>query len=273
MVGCGLSPVEIVRDTESVAGSSVGDATDASGMPENATAEYSCEDTWPSPLAYYRFDECTHLARERMRSGHDAALVSGRCDGSDLLSDTLANDWSSGGALACPGGETGCARITGGLPLGSDSVTISLWVKAGDWSLCEFADHSMCTLIRFGEGSVGYELSSERGALAIRGSGSSSAAGPSVAEAGSWHHVVATLDTSGSRIYLDGVPGPVGFPVSSPEAVIDWLGTAGTGAIAAEATPDDLRLDEIVLWDFAMTQDEVAGLYTRYNECGSLINL
>ena len=272
LVGCGL-PIDLVLDTERAADTSADDSSGTSAARDSTTANLTCDATWPGPFAYYRFDECTHLVRERMRSGLDAVLVSGRCDSSDSLSDTLANDWNAGGALTCPSGETGCARIAGSLPLASNSVTISLWVKAQDWRLCEFGDSSMCTLFGFGESSVGYELVSERGALSLRGSASGSAAGPSVVEAGSWHHIVATMDIAGSRVYLDGVPGPVGFPVSSQEAAIDWLGTPGTGAMEAEGTPDDLRIDEVLLWNFAMTPGEVAALFTRYNECGSPIDL
>ena len=266
-----------MRNTEG--GPSSSDGTGSSGAASSTSGSTSspvtgnagCEQPWGDPVVYYRFDECTHQVADLMRSGLDATLVAGRCEFGGDLGEALGGIWSSGGALACPRGEVGCARVDVGDPPATTFLTLSLWVKAIDWAHCP-TEHGECWILtrEDDEPSEGYRLLSDGGTYTFSiGGTAAQARGPAVVPNGRWHHVVATYDGTEATVYIDGVPGPsraLSGETASGEPL--WIGGPTMGPVREPAHPDDVQIDEVLVWDEALTPAEVNALHYRYRNCG-----
>lgn len=96
--------------------------------------------------------------------------------------------------------------------------------------------------------------------LAIGGTFTDSSAG-AITYGGGWQHVVVTFDSSGRKVYINGVEDTAsgGVLTSLPADVTSII---RIGARATSATRGfDGFMDEVTIWDRVISSSEVAGLY------------
>jgi hypothetical protein len=233
----------------------------------------NCGEDDPPPLVYYPFDECSDVTPEAMGTGLDGAMQNADCAEKDDLSNALDASWSSGTALRCLP-EPGVYAAAPDDPIFELSeFTISAWVKSPDWMNCGGGGvtSAECSIVSKGntDNNSGYWLLVTEGELRLDLGTKSEHVHQEVQygselSANIWYHVVATFDGNGARLYVNGFPG----------------GAAGTG-FAVEYGDEDFLIggmwnrnfnhngliEEVKLWDYAKTADEVADLYSSYVDC------
>ena len=80
---------------------------------------------------------------------------------------------------------------------------------------------------------------------------------------GTWHHI-AWVDAGGNAaLYIDGVRDPVNFNYSKPRLTLDKV---AIGAVLRSAPTHWFQgaIDEVAVWDFALTPDEIAELAAKW---------
>ncbi|WP_436716949.1 LamG-like jellyroll fold domain-containing protein [Roseiconus lacunae] len=168
-----------------------------------------------------------------------------------------------GGSLRVGADSTGCGgRVDSppALSTGQFSLTVFVYLEA------PVHGAMVATNLHDGQGNFGLSLD-ENGLLraAIRSSDGdvSSAVGGSVLPQKTWRHVVVTTDGEQLHFYEDGklVASTPCAAMAASDADTVWLGTD------AEATRVwDGRLDEVALFDRALTEEEIAALHRTAQE-------
>ena len=142
-------------------------------------------------------------------------------------------------------------------------MSIALWFKADDYSP---SDVRLCSKSTGTSEQDHYWMLSIidgpnlRFRLKTNGSTSTLVAGSGTLELGVWTHAVATYDGSAMRIYKDGVlVGSVGKSgsVSADPGVPAWIGRNPDGY-----GPWDGIIDEVRIYERALSQDEIATLFS-----------
>lgn len=136
-----------------------------------------------------------------------------------------------------------------GIPLGTSPRTVSLWFQRTGGSGCVFA---------YGSAGTGQAYMVEIGPDIISNQGWADDLPANVTIDNAWHHLVTTFDGSVAAIYLDGDQ-----LVSAAEP--GWSTQAGTFYFGTRVL-DDMdfwsgKLDDIGLWDRALSPEEVLALY------------
>jgi hypothetical protein len=262
-------------------GDGAGDTTSANGTADttgnSATGSETsgadpCGEDDPPPVVYFPFDDCSDVTPEAMGTGLDATLVEASCTAEDDLSNALGTSWSSGTALLCSGEQSACAEAPDDPLFEPAYFTIAAWIFSPDWTSCGWYDDDLaCTIVSKATRDVhmrGYwfQVHNEQLALIVgRGEvdGHSTSYG-SLFDANVWYHVVATFDGTTISLYVDGVLGgwreiPPGITYGDEAFLI--------GAMTDQQHNHHGFIDEVKLWDYAKTADEVADLYSSYIDC------
>ena len=231
---------------------------DESGNPIAAgterTFQYTAVQLGEGLVAYYAFDEKTGTTvHDGSGNGHDGDLTGGT--------------WSNGrieGAAAFDGVDD---RIDlGGLDIAGNGLTIACWFRADDYANEDGRLVSKATGIMEADHYWMLSTTSSGGQIRLRfrlktgGTTSTLIAGSGNLAASTWTHAAAVYDGSTMTLYKDGVPaGSVSKTgsVSVNPAVSAWIAsnppTAGSNAF-------DGLVDEVRLYNRALTPDEIAAL-------------
>lgn len=232
-------------------------------------SEEACGPLTSDAVAYFKFDTCADgTAPESNGAGFDANLRGeAGCTGEDVLSTALASTWSSQAALNLDG-EGDFAEAPDAQVFEPAQLTVSAWVYSEDYEAC---GDSVCTVVSKGNINVasnGYNLMIVWGGfgpllrLVICADGVETAVvGTTEISPATWHHVAATYDGNMARVYLDGEP--------NGTAMITHGMTYGDenlliGAITSRNYDFLGQIDDVALFDYAKTDEEVAALYASY---------
>lgn len=217
------------------------------------------------PVVYFPFNVCGETTPEVLGSGLEAKLGAASCGGGDSLSDTLGGSWSSGTALVCSGAPHPVCATAPDHPLFEPrEFTIAAWVASPDWWGC---DGQHCTIVSKGNTDgypVGYWLAVVDGTprLNVQGHGGETSVWASQElEPNTWHHLTATYDGHTATLYVDGersAAGPIGHGLEYGSERLE------IGAIPNRHYTHNGPIDELTLWNAAMTRLEVAELYVSY---------
>jgi sugar lactone lactonase YvrE len=202
--------------------------------------------------------------------------------GDDIKDANTAFDW---GGIDYAAGKVGPAftfngdgqylAVEGDASLRPTTLTVDFWFKSdedldGDITIRPFVvnldDGDTITFF-----SKGYDFFYRLGALHFRlrsslGSGIEVTHTVDIA-AGGWHHVAGTFDGDMQRLYLDGVQVGTAVDWSSLDASLEYIPAdilLGKVTIGSDVVSDfffDGQIDEIELFDRALSSDEIADLY------------
>lgn len=150
---------------------------------------------------------------------------------------------------------------------GSTAVTVMAWVQLSD---CDEAAHAVLSKTgqyTFHANCLGSPPASPTTRLSTTQRGGDTVFGMSMITLKAWHHIAVTWDGKLVTNYIDGVQ--VGQPARSPgQIIIDTGKMAGVGLGCSEVSSDGLKmgypaffrgkLDEVVLYDRAVTAQEIA---------------
>lgn len=258
IVGCGDDDDAAAPD----AGIDGGD-TDSDTDSDSDSDTDSDVDTSTEAVVHYRFDSCDGTTPNAMGTGLDATLDGDAyCAAEDALSDALGAAWSSGTSLVCDG-DGDFAEVPDEPALNPPSFTVSAWIYSEDFGECP----SDCTVASKGStdspalGWWLYVRSSGFWALSISGDGLETVVlGPTL-DSGTWHHLAATFDGVTATIYRNGA--------QIASKAVDHGLTYGTEPLSIGALPNrhyDFygNIEEVILWNYAKSADEVAELYESY---------
>ncbi len=208
------------------------------------TAEYS----WVKPVAYWRFDEGSGTVAYDSAGNNDGTFVG-------------EPGWTSGqvgGALVFDGNDDYISCDTGPAITGTGPFSVSAWVKTGS-----VKGHAIVVQRSEGSANGSYGVSIlEDGRVQFYvyngGYGFLFQSNVTV-DVGLWHHVaVVRTNSTDGEIYVDGVlsasdSGPARYLNNVPV----WIGGPGfTGPYRFDG-----RIDEVGIWDRAMSASEVRRLY------------
>jgi formylglycine-generating enzyme required for sulfatase activity len=223
-------------------------------------------------VVYYPFDVCAGTSPEALGTGHDVTLAGdASCEARDALSTALGTRWSSGTALALDGIQDNAVAPDDPI-FEPAQFTLSAWIYSDDyWSCGQGSVNEPCTIVSKGnteDPAAGYWFhvnGDEDGdgtlSLVIAGSGGETHLPGSwrAVSASTWHHVVATFDGSWARIYLNGV-------LHGFQYVTHGIDYGAESFLVGNLTNREFEfnglIDEVALWDYAMSEAEVAALYT-----------
>ncbi len=244
--------------------------TDTDTDTDTESDSDSDTDTSTEMVVFFQFDSCDGITPDLMGTGFDAMLFgNATCGASDSLSTALGTSWSSGTALSCDGnGDYAEAKDD---PLFEPKqFTISAWIYFID-CVNSTSDH-WCSIVSKGSSDtspVGYWFfttgeNSPRLRLSIAG-GSNAAetilTGTTVAIPETWNHAVATFDGTTAAVYLNGV-------LDGSIAVVHDVTYADETFLIGKFTnrPFDFNgyIEEVALWNYAKSSDEVTELYESY---------
>ncbi len=200
------------------------------------------------PVGYWAFDEGKgSVAHDSSGNGYDGTIV---------------------GALFTPGvigtalemGQDRYVMIGREKELAlSDTITIAAWVRAGDAGETSF----MRILSKKADFPTrdGYEMeyNFRTGELDVIGSGDLICRASGVHLDGNWHHLTGVIDKDRGHLYVDGIERPSTGLVGKPKK--DKTTPVVIGRLAGKPFAFFYRtLDEVRLYDYALTPAEVAAL-------------
>ncbi|MEI6654233.1 MAG: LamG-like jellyroll fold domain-containing protein [Verrucomicrobiota bacterium] len=205
-----------------------------------------------SPLAYYRLNEASSTPRVALNSGSLATAANGAYSANGVISSTgPPNPPNTGMGIyntACY--FNGAGDVNCGNNVGFDVSTLSIaaWVKSDGIQAYMNILAKGGTLWRLHCNGTSNTLS-----WTVPGGGVD---GSKPVADGNWHFVVATTDSSGSALYVDGVPdgtggGFNGATNTDPVRIGSQDGYQWKGS-----------LDEVALFSSKLTAGQVAALYT-----------
>jgi hypothetical protein len=138
------------------------------------------------------------------------------------------------------------------------AMTVSAWIKADDWN-------GSRTVLRKGDGDNQYRLFEDGGKFAFDISGVGEVAGPKP-EPHKWHHIAGTYDGAVMRLYIDGVlvaEKPASGKISvTPDSL--YIGAKSSNAARSDYFKGDM--DEIMIWDYALSPDHIQKLAKAGND-------
>jgi hypothetical protein len=235
---------------------------------DDDAGEEACGPATDDAVARFSFDTCAGTVPEDVGTGLDATLVGeAACTGENLLSNALGSTWSSSAVLTLDG-EEDYAEAPDSPVFEPAQFTVSAWVLSEDYSLC---GDGTCTIVSKGNVNVasnGYVFTIVWGTfgpllrLVICADGQETAiVGTTEVDADVWHHVVATYDGTTARMYLDGqLNGSIQVPHGMTYGDESFL----IGSITNRAYDFYGYIEDVVLWDYPKTDDEVEEAYHSY---------
>ena len=160
---------------------------------------------------------------------------------------------TSGLGLSFNGGTDVITASTAGLPSGSSTRTVSLWVKTST------TPPAARTLVEYGTGTqdewFGVQVNSQGKVHLATWNNDFDATNLPVITDNQWHHVVAELTGgNGATVYVDGLPQSGTLSAGlTPNTVLDGTLTVQPGIAA--------YVDSVILYSGVLTSSQVAGLY------------
>jgi hypothetical protein len=213
------------------------------------------------PVVHYSFDACTAAAPELRGTGLDAILVGSECSDANPLSSALPGPWSSASALRC-GSETH-AEVGDDPAFEPEMLTFSAWFYSGP---CEDSECTIVSKANTDYDSSGYWFRIKGGYLVL----TIAAGEPGYLETdilgprpnlNEWQHVAFTYDGRLASVYLDGAKMGAGV-------VEHGIGYGDERFLLCAMTGRyeyfDGDIDEVMLWDFAKTDEQISRLYQAY---------
>jgi len=224
-----------------------------------------------APLAWYRFDECSETAVNNAApaagigadSGNDGTLIIGATGTNTTVGTcTTSGAWYDGAtgkinsAMDFDGTDdyVGTSNNIFSQSTFTGGITMSAWVKP--------ASISSSALMVSIEGVYYLAIDSTTSKLAFEVAGGSvSGDSTTIANAGTWVHVVGTYDGTNSRIYVNGV---LENTYAQTRYDIDTLnrpttiGQQSTGSYWFNGLIDDVRI-----YNYALTAKQVDSLYNN----------
>ncbi|MBI2299738.1 MAG: glycoside hydrolase family 99-like domain-containing protein, partial [Armatimonadetes bacterium] len=198
-----------------------------------------------------------HLIAHWSFEEDDASLArdSSSCGFAGFKQDFVSAPGKAGRGFECRGGSVTVAPHSLFTP--PDGLTAELWCRT---DVAEQSDRWM--LNNIGMSDSGWRLGFDAGKLCFqvpRTEWSHSLKAPDPLSLGAWHHVAATYDNEVMRLYVDGREvahlergGPV-----TPSGAALCIGSYATGHTRAFFQG---VLDEVRIWDRALTAEEIAAL-------------
>lgn len=247
------------------------DASDASvdsGAGDLAPFGF-CDGSLPQPVLYYRFDDCSRHIPDIMGTGHDLQLAGGRCEQTNSLSDALDASWGSDASLGCFGAQNSCAQAPDADIFRPQRFTVAAWVQSPDWARCPGDTCSIVSKGNTDDATTGYWLRVIDGfvdvSIAIPNSGvEHELRARSALQDGVWHHVAATFDGARMAIYIDGR----GAGSMFIDTGIEYGQEAFlVGAMTGRFYNHNGLIDELQLWDFALSDAQIEEVHAAYTEC------
>jgi hypothetical protein len=148
--------------------------------------------------------------------------------------------------------------VVGTLQLSGGNVTISTWLRA------DTLTKTWQTLVAKGEGNdwriARYDVSNFMNYAGGTGGGIGTA-GPAINDSALHHVVAVTVNLTQTRIYVDGVLTAIGGPATLGDPDITLM-MIGANPQAAGRTWDGL-IDDLLIWDRALSDGECRGLYNN----------
>jgi hypothetical protein len=202
-----------------------------------------------APVAYYSFDEASGTTVTDVSRNNNNGMIQGsvtRVNGvpglfGGFFGRGLMFNGGSGDQVIVPDSPTLNPR---------NAISISAWFNAIDWN-------GNRRIVQKGDNDNQYRLLAEGGVFKFDLSGVGTLTMP-LPSTGTWHQVVATYDGSMMRIYLDGT-------LRASQAASGLINVTSNplniGTKVAGATAGDHFngvLDEVKIYNRALTQDEVA---------------
>ncbi|MCB9765622.1 MAG: hypothetical protein H6739_37960 [Alphaproteobacteria bacterium] len=221
------------------------------------------------PGVRYPFDDCVEYGTSPGEPGPDLSLHNTGCGNPSIsLGSHLGHSWDSGTALYGDGNDDYGAASADSV-FQPTQLTLSLWVYSSDWAGCSGGACSLVSKANTEEGtSNGYWLLVESASSLLRftvgdNSGTSSVYGVPLST-GQWHHVAATFSsTQVATVYLNGsVVGTGTLPRSIGYGTEDFL----VGAMTNRRFDHFGYIDEVSLWDRALSDGDIAWVYDFYTD-------
>jgi len=229
------------------------------------------EEKSTAPIAYWSFDEgYGTIAHDNTFNKNHGTLTNMSTTGTS----TAWVDGKVGKSLRLDGVDD-YVRITDddSLDLGTNDLTISVWLKTGitDSNQRGVVDKlggtpsSWTTQIQNGKISFGWWTDSFQGWKAA----------DSIIADDEWHHIVIVLERSSETIYFYKDGSSDGSSVFSGIASADFSGTAPIDIGHYDGSSDyfDGNMDEVKIYDYALTTDQIKKVYNTRAKDFTNINL
>ena len=166
------------------------------------------------------------------------------------------------------------------MSFGTGDFSVSMWIKGTDTSSAYYlgSDTSPVTSTGFAIGRHSAIPSSYLGSPRVWVAGSSINGTTNVND-GSWHNVVVTRESGGVRIYVDGSEEVLhdnsNNPVASPYTMNSSVSTTKTiiGGLTSTTELWQGNIDEVAIWNKALSASEVSALATTDNAPANLMAL
>lgn len=163
------------------------------------------------------------------------------------------------------------SRIVIGDPANGDldmlggPLSISLWVLTTESALSSLVTKQN-TAIPNSSGDYNLDMNASgqaRMAMGFGGGQGEARVSNTLVNDGAWHHVVAIYSPNSIDLYVDGVLATSGSnSISAPLVLLDSPQPLQFGIAVPDTTPHNGRLDDIGIWNRALSDAEVTGLYT-----------
>jgi len=224
-------------------------------------------------VSYWPFDEGMGTIAYNAVNGNDGTIHGGAAYSTDKA-PVIDNDY----ALAFDGVDDYVHVLNSGA-LEPANVTLAAWLKSsspGSPSSYRYIVHKggkFCSAASYafytgGSGGLYFYI--------FNGSTYKLSPGPLASSIwnGEWHHVVGTYNGSAVRLYVDGAeigstPTTIGIGYGLPDTNDFFVGTYG-GTCPTIATHFNGLIDEIGMWDRALSDDEIAALSVGVGSVGWL---
>jgi hypothetical protein len=150
------------------------------------------------------------------------------------------------------------------------SLTICAWVRPevlGESAIAgkyDIDSGKRSYAIRINANNKASFLSSNDGTNVIRAEGTSSASSGTVLNIGNWYHICGVYDGAYAYVYLNAaqdVP-----PVANPNGIKDSVSPFMVGSYLEDGSPAwffEGSIDEVIVWNKALTPDEIKDIYDK----------
>jgi len=218
-----------------------------------------------TPNAYWRLGEASGFPQDSSGGAHNATATGGTPTYG--VAGALVRD---GNTAITFNGTTNYFDVPDSSGLNfADVLTAECWFKLSDRTVgaTQFVRRGGTGAYSFGyagDAATGFNVANTV-FLARTGTGAIASSTQTITDTTTWHHAVVTKNGSTVKIYIDGVEGT---NVNNPQTLIDQSATLRIGANQGGSEFFEGTLDELALYNYALTQTQVSDHY-RLGSTGS----
>ena len=233
-------------------------------------------DSGAGPIGYWRLDNAVGAGAADSSPYRDTGSYFGTVTYG--VAGALASDSDKAVALGSNAGIN--VPVSGDAPSGSDPVTVEAWINAGAFvagTTRPIVSSSHFTQTNDGQPNGVWSLSlaptSASAANLVADFGTGPELSTSILSPSQWYFVVATDDGATQQLYVDGAL-DASFAATSSKVDGDFAigyipGHSVTPQIQVPAKYFNGKIDDVALYDSALSPDEVAAQYTAAATVGS----